>query len=69
MPVHNDNPWTEGLIEKSGDWGLTNILGTCVEWQDLSSPLGVAQDDLTWFCTVGECTTGHILFSIVNQKP
>ena len=69
MHVHSDNPWTESLIEKSRDWGLINISGTCVEWQDLSSPLGGAQDDFTWVCNVSECTTGHILFPIIDHKP
>lgn len=69
MHVHSDNPWIESLIEKSRHWGLINILGTCVEWQALWSPLGVSQNDFTCFCNVSECTSGHILFPIIDHKP
>lgn len=68
MHVHSDNLWTGGLIEKSRDWGLINILGTCVEWQDLPSPLGVGWNDyLILFCwRMHDC---HILFSVIDHKP
>lgn len=64
MHEHSANLWTGGLTEKSRDWGLIDILGPCVEWQDLSSPLGVGWNDFTWFCSVGGYTTITSFFQL-----